>query len=193
MLLKQQLQHFLSQKKIWTNISMNKTWQNLNKKEKLMIHNMLVKKSAIGKTLYEPQDFFEFIYKLCQKCQWNPPPWKKTPIVVIDWNEKRKEKQRNLNLASNKRSKNYPKIMYDCHTDRKHSIFFRLGTQWPKNYYIFRTANYPPLKDKKILPPSNFGTLNPPDCACLLRLHISGPRATQTYFCDDPKKNIFLQ
>jgi len=34
-----------------------------------MIHNMLVKKSAIGKTLYEPQDFFEFIYKLCQKCQ----------------------------------------------------------------------------------------------------------------------------
>jgi len=51
----------------------------------------------------------------------------------------------------------------------------------------------PPLKDKKILPPSNIGTLNPQDCACLLRLHISGPRATQTYFCDDPKKNIFLQ
>jgi len=33
--------------------------------------NILVKKSAIEqkKTLYEPQDFFEFIYKLYQKYQ----------------------------------------------------------------------------------------------------------------------------
>jgi len=57
--------------------------------------------------------------------------------------------------------------MYDCHTDRKHSIFFRLGTQWPKLYYIFRTKFNPPPSKTKKFPPFKFWNpcLIPPDLA----------------------------
>jgi len=84
------------------------------------------------------------------KISMKPTPEKQL-IVVIYWKRK---KQRNFNLASNKKIKNYPKIMYDCHTDRKLFNFFRLGTQWPNNYYI-SWRNYPSLKRQKN-PPLKF-------------------------------------
>jgi len=84
----------------------------------------------------------------------------KPPIVMIDW----KGKQRNLNLASNKKSKPTQKIMYDCHTDRKHPIFFDSVHNDLKIITFFDLNLTLPSQDKKI-PPSNFGTLNPPDLA----------------------------
>jgi len=57
-----------------------------------------------------------------------------------------------------KQIKNYPKIMYDCHTDRKTFTFFDSVHNDP-TIITFPEKITPPLKDKKI-PPSNFGTLN---------------------------------
>jgi len=85
----------------------------------------------------------------------------KPPIVMIDW----KGKQRNLNLASNKKSKPTQKIMYDCHTDRKHPIFFDSVHNDLKIITFFDQNLTLPSQDKKNPPTSNFGTLNPPDLA----------------------------
>jgi len=52
--------------------------------------------------------------------------------------------------------------MYDCHTDRKHPIFFDSVHNDLKIITFFDQNLTLPSQDKKNPPTSNFGTLNPP-------------------------------
>jgi len=58
-----------------------------------------------------------------------PTPLKKNTNCRDRLKRKKKRKTTKFKFGFEQKIKNYPKIMYDCHTDRKHSIFFRLGTQ----------------------------------------------------------------
>ena len=87
--------------------------------------------------------------------------------------------------------------MYDCHTDRKHPIFFDSVHNDLKIITFFDQNLTLPSKDKKI-PPSNFGTLNPPRFSVQEpHKHIFVMTQKRIYFCNsslflssEPKKKV---
>jgi len=130
----------------------------------------------LGKNILWISRFF-WVYKLCQKYQWNPitHPWKKEflrPWAILlavknhqlSW-QTEKKKTTKFKSGFKQIIKTYPKNYVWLAYWKKISNFFRLGTQWPKNYYIFWSKFNPPLLRQKKPSPSNFGTLNPPDLA----------------------------
>lgn len=87
--------------------------------------------------------------------------------------------------------------MYDCHTDRKHPIFFDSVHNDLKIITFFDQNLTLPSQDKKI-PPSNFGTLNPPRFSVQEpHKHIFVMTQKRIYFCNsslflssEPKKKF---
>jgi hypothetical protein len=88
--------------------------------------------------------------------------------------------------------------MYDCHTDRKHPIFFDSVHNDLKIITFFDQNLTLPSQDKKNPPTSNFGTLNPPRFSVQEpHKHIFVMTQKRIYFCNsslflssEPKKKV---
>ena len=118
----------------------------------------------------------------------------KPPIVMIDWKKKTTKFKSGFKQIIKTYPKNYVWLAYW----KKISNFFRLGTQWPKNYYIFWSKFNPTLLRQKNPSPSNFGTLNPPRFSVQEpHKHIFVMTQKRIYFCNsslflssEPKKKF---